>query len=81
VDGTDVNYYLNDALVDTYDNSGGFYTDGNIFFGLTDPFNSANGGNRMILDNVMVVVPEPSTVALAFLGGVGLLFLARRRKQ
>jgi hypothetical protein len=80
VDGTDVNWYLNDALVDTYDNSGGFYTDGNIFLGLTDPFNSANGGNRAIIDNVVVAVPEPSTVVLGLLGGLGALFLVRRRK-
>jgi beta-glucanase (GH16 family) len=79
VDGTAVNWYLNGARVDTYDNSGGFYTSGNIFFGLTDPFNSSNAGNRFIVDNV-VVVPEPSTCALAVLG-LGGLWLRRRRRK
>ena len=80
VDGSDVNYYLNDALVNTYDNSGGFYTEGNIFFGLTDPFNSANAGNRAIIDNVLVqVVPEPSALALGLLGLVSIWAVRRRQ--
>lgn len=78
VDGTDVNYYLNGALVNTYDNSGGFYSSGNIFLGLTDPFNSANGGNRAIIDNI-VVVPEPSILGLGLAGGIALLLLRRRK--
>jgi hypothetical protein len=80
VNGTTVSWYLNGALVDTYDNSGGFYSDGNIFFGLTDPFNSSNSGNRLIVDNVLVVIPEPSTYALGALGLAGLWLLKRRRK-
>lgn len=79
VAGTDINWYVNDTLVDTYDNSGGFYTDGNIFFGLTDPFNSSNGGNRAIIDNVLVVVPEPSALTLGALGLAGYLIAKRRR--
>jgi MYXO-CTERM domain-containing protein len=80
VNGTTVSWYLNGALVDTYDNSGGFYSDGNIFFGLTDPFNSSNSGNRLIVDNVLVVIPGPSTYALGALGLAGLWLLKRRRK-
>ncbi len=59
---------------------------GNIFFGHTD----SNAGsstdpndfllNVTLIDNLVVVVPEPSTVALAVCGGVGFLLLARRRK-
>jgi hypothetical protein len=75
--GTTVKYYLNGALIDTYDNSGGFYTSGNIFLGATDPFNSVNAAGGTIVDNVVVTVPEPSALALALGGAAGLL--ARRR--
>jgi hypothetical protein len=78
--GSTVNWYLNDALVNSYDNSGGFYTAGNIFLGATDPFNSVNSGGGTIVDNVVVSVPEPATVALAGLATVGFV-AARRRKS
>lgn len=76
--GSVVNWYLNGALVDTYDNSGGFYTAGNVFLGATDPFNSSNAGGGTIIDNVVVsAVPEPASLSL--LGAAGLSLLRRRR--
>jgi hypothetical protein len=76
--GSVVNWYLNDALIDTYDNSGGFYTAGNVFLGATDPFNSSNAGGGTIIDNVVVsAVPEPASLSL--LGAAGLALLRRRR--
>jgi len=76
-DGSTIGWYLNGALVDTYDNSGGFYTDGNIFLGTTDPFNSVNSDGGAIIDNVVVGIPEPGTLVLAVLG-LGLCPLRRR---
>jgi hypothetical protein len=78
-DGTTINWFLNDALVDSYDNSGGFYTSGNIFLGTTDPFNSVNSGGGAIIDNVSVTVPEPSTVAMTAYAVLGLFAVGRRR--
>ena len=73
--GTDINFLLNGTVVDTYDNSGGFYNTGNILIGGMDVFNSANGNNGVIVDNV-VVTPEPASVALLAIGGLAML---RRR--
>lgn len=79
--GTDINWYLNGSLVDTYDNSGGFYSeDGNVFLGLTDPFNSANGDNVLIIDNVSVI-PEPSTYAMIFGLVAGAAIVVHRRRK
>lgn len=74
--GSVISWYLNGALIDSYDNSGGFYTSGNIFLGATDPFNSANAGGGVIVDNV--VVPEPATLVLA---ASGLCMLTLRKKR
>ena len=74
--GSTINWYLNGALVNSYDNSGGFYTSGNIFLGTTDPFNSVNPAGGTIIDNV-VVVPEPASMLLLALGAVT-AFIARR---
>lgn len=73
--GTTINWLLNGAVVDSYDNSGGFYTTGNILVGGMDVFNSSNGNNGVIIDNV-VVTPEPASLALLAVGGLAVL---RRR--
>lgn len=73
--GTTINWLLNGTVMDTYDNSGGFYTTGNILVGGMDVFNSSNGNNGVIVDNV-VVTPEPASLALLALGGLAML---RRR--
>jgi hypothetical protein len=75
--GSTINWYLNGALVNSYDNSGGFYTAGNIFLGATDPFNSVNAAGGTIVDNI-AVVPEPTTVMLC---AIGVLALASRRRR
>lgn len=76
--GSGVRWYLNGALVDAYDNSGGFYSVGNIFFGATDPFNSVNAAGGTIIDNVVVTVPEPASAALACVGAFALMAIRRR---
>jgi hypothetical protein len=73
--GTTINWLLNGTIMDSYDNSGGFYTTGNILVGGMDVFNSANGNNGVIIDNV-VVTPEPASMALLAMGGLAML---RRR--
>lgn len=73
--GTTINWLLNGTVMDSYDNSGGFYTTGNILVGGMDVFNSANGNNGVIIDNV-VVTPEPASLALLAMGGLAML---RRR--
>lgn len=79
-DGTTVEWLLNGAVVDTYDNSGGFYTAGNILVGGMDVFNSSNGNNGVVIDNVSVTVPEPTAVVmlLGSLAGIGALRRNRR---
>ena len=79
-DGTTISWLLNGAVVDTYDNSGGFYTAGNILVGGMDVFNSSNGNNGVIVDNITVTltaIPEPTTALATTLAG-GLLLLRRR---
>lgn len=77
-DGDLISWFLNDALIDTYDNSGGTYVNGTFFLGTTDPFNSANAGGGAIIDNVVVSVPEPAS--LSVLGAAGLFLAGRRRR-
>jgi hypothetical protein len=67
--GSTIGWYLNGALVNTYDNSAGFYNAGNIFLGATDPFNSVNAAGGTIIDNV-AVVPEPATWVLLLACGI-----------
>ncbi|TWU22566.1 PEP-CTERM sorting domain-containing protein [Bythopirellula polymerisocia] len=78
-DGTTINSFLNGALIDSYDNSGGFYTAGNILLGAADPFNSSNGNNGTVIDNVTVGVPEPASFALLGLSLIGLVASGRKR--
>jgi hypothetical protein len=68
---------------DTSDGSSGATTDGNISLYYADFFTSIAspaGSTFGLIDNVIVTVPEPGTISLALLGGLGMLFLARRRK-
>lgn len=77
--GDTISFALNGVVVDTYDNSGGFYTAGNILVGGMDVFNSSNGANGVIVDNVSVgTIPEPASLALAALGCVAALGRSRR---
>jgi len=59
-------------------------TDGNISLFYADFFTSISAtpeSNFGLIDNVVVnVIPEPSTFALALLGGMGMFFVVRRRK-
>ena len=76
--GSNINWYLNGALVNSYDNSGGFYSGGNIFLGATDPFNSVNSAGGTIVDNI-AVVPEPATFIVAVFGIAALLAFRRTK--
>jgi hypothetical protein len=78
--GSTINWYLNGALINSYDNSSGFYTAGNIFLGATDPFNSVNAGGGTIVDNINVV-PEPSTVMLCAICALAFANRLRRYTQ
>jgi hypothetical protein len=78
--GSTINWYLNGALVDSYDNSGGFYTAGNIFLGLTDPFNSVNPAGGVVIDNV-AVVPEPTSSILCVLCSLVVITRRSMRRQ
>ncbi|MCC6491688.1 MAG: hypothetical protein IT424_01565 [Pirellulales bacterium] len=77
--GSTVKWFLNGSLVDTYDNSGGFYTAGNVFLGASDPFNSVNAAGGTVVDNVTVTVPEPAAACLVCCGVVLALAAGRRR--
>jgi hypothetical protein len=84
--GNIVTWIIDGHLIGSVDASAASLSGDNIFFGTFDINASSSTDandflNTAIFDNIVVAVPEPSTVALAFLGGVGLLFLARRRKQ
>lgn len=60
-----------------------FSLDGNIFVGYMDVFTSVSDNPNLsfgLVDNVRVtLVPEPSSLALAALGGFALLLLRRRK--
>jgi len=75
--------YLNGTLIASY-SPGTIGAD--IFLGMYD-INSGSAGvsgladqNYTLFDDLVVTIPEPSTCALAVLGGAG-LFLARRRSR
>lgn len=72
-DGTTIKWRLNGAVIDSYDNSSGHYTSGNILIGGVDPFNSvSSAATGVIVDNVVICVPEPPTVILALAAVAGL---------
>jgi hypothetical protein len=87
IESTDstVRWFLNGTLIDTYDNSAGHYTSGNILIGASDPFNSvSHQATGVIVDNVIVGVPEPMGMAPALLAQLSLwvcmrTFRLRRR--
>ena len=77
--GNLISFSLNGVVIDTYDNSSNFYSVGTILLGASDPFNSVNGGNGVVLDDIVVtVVPEPGALALVGLAGLTMLRRARR---
>jgi len=80
-EGDSIGWYLNGVLMDTYDNSGGFYSTGEgmtFLLGIADPYNSVNAPSGVVIDNVaLTVVPEPGSFALLGLGGLAML---RRRR-
>ncbi len=79
--GTQVKFLLNGTVVNTYDNSGGHYTAGNILISSVDPFNSVSTqASGVIVDNIVVGVPEPAAGVLA-VAALGMLPIARRRER
>lgn len=69
---------------DTSDGSNGATTDGNISLFYADFFTSVSdtpSSQFGVIDNVLVTqIPEPTTLALTLLGGLGMLLGLRRRK-
>lgn len=74
-----IRYQLNGATINSIDNSGGTFSGGSIMTGLTDAFNSATpaDGVFLVVDNVTLSIPEPTSLMLLVLGAIGLA--ARRR--
>lgn len=85
--GNTVTWTLDGRPIATVDVSGVPLAGSNIFFGQSDinPTTSAdpNAGSLIfgLIDNVqVVVVPEPSTIALGAIGAASLLLLRRRKR-
>jgi hypothetical protein len=80
--GSDVTWSIDGLRIATLSNAN--LPGGNIFVGHWDVFSSVTGNPEMnfsIVDNLRVVaIPEPGTMALAFLG-LGGLFLLRRVRR
>jgi hypothetical protein len=78
--GSTVKWLLNGTLVDAYDNTAGHYTAGNILIGASDPFNSVSPQpTGVIVDNVVVGVPEPTGLVPAIIMELAVIALARSR--
>ena len=81
-----VSFSMNDYIFDTFDNTAGTFSGGTIMLGYSDPFNSVNldvgfeSPNFLLIDNVSVVVPEPTGLAL-ILCGLPLCMMARKRNR
>jgi hypothetical protein len=78
--GPTVKWFLNGTLVDAYDNSAGHYTAGNILIGAADPTNTVGPQpTGVVVDNVVVGVPEPTSLVSALMMELFVLVLARGR--
>jgi hypothetical protein len=78
--GSTVKWLLNGTLVDAYDNTAGHYTAGNILIGCSDPFNTVGPQpTGVIVDNVVVGVPEPIGLIPAIVMELAVIALARSR--
>ena len=82
-----VSFSMNGYVFETYDNTGGELNGGTIMLGYSDPFNSVNldVGNEvpnfLLIDNVVMSIPEPSGSMLCGLAMfVGLTVRVRRRR-
>lgn len=81
-----ISFSMNGYVIHTYDNTDGALSGGTIMLGYSDPFNSVNldvgveTPNFILFDNVVMAIPEPSSVGMLICGIVGLLGVARRRR-
>jgi len=70
-----VEFYVNDNLDTTQTKAAGLAFDSIVIgSGLS------SAGADVWFDNLTVIVPEPSSLALSLLGGFGLLAMFRRRR-
>ena len=83
--GNTITWAINGNLITSSSLTGVSLSGANIFFRIFDS-NAASSAdandflNTAIFDNIVVTVPEPSTLSLAMLGGLGVWLLGRRRK-
>ncbi len=79
-EGSTLTWKMNDSLIHTFTDSG--VTAGTVMLGYADLFSGSTSSPSdetfVIFDNLVVVVPEPTSMAALGIAGVGLL--ARRRR-